>query len=76
MALTHLRRLDLYDALSLGRDAPAHEVITLADAERRRWMQKAQVTAEKTAWLELVSARAVAPDHPRSPAPLRPHTRP
>ena len=55
VALTHLRRRDLYDALSLARDAPAQEIIALADAERRRWMQKAQVTAEKTAWLELVS---------------------
>src|SRR5438067_42076 len=27
----------------------------LAAAERRRWMQKSQVTAEKTAWLEVVS---------------------
>ncbi|WP_074312018.1 hypothetical protein [Singulisphaera sp. GP187] len=55
VALTHLRRLDLYEALSLTRDAPAQEIINLTDAERRRWMQKAQVTAEKTAWLELVS---------------------
>ncbi len=55
VALDHLRRLDLYDALSLHRDAPAGEISSRADAERRRWMQKTQVTAEKTAWLEVVS---------------------
>ena len=55
MALEHLRRRDLYDALGLARDAPAAEVAARADAERRRWMQKTQVTAEKTAWLEVVS---------------------
>src|SRR5262249_49969711 len=26
-----------------------------ADEERQRWMRKAQVTAEKTAWLEIIS---------------------
>src|SRR5207253_5851449 len=26
-----------------------------ADAERQRWMKKAQVTAEKTAWLEVIA---------------------
>jgi tetratricopeptide (TPR) repeat protein len=55
VALDHLRRLDLYDALSLVRDAPAIEIAARADSERRRWMQKTQVTAEKTAWLEVVS---------------------
>ncbi len=55
VALEHLRRRDLYDALGLPRDAPADELAARADAERRRWMQKAQVTAEKTAWLEVVS---------------------
>jgi len=55
VALEHLRRRDLYDALGLARDAPTAEVIARADAERRRWMQKTQVTAEKTAWLEVVS---------------------
>ena len=55
VALEHLRRSDLYDALGLARDAPTAEVTSRADAERRRWMQKTQVTAEKTAWLEAVS---------------------
>ena len=55
VTLEHLRRRDLYDALGLGRDAPTPEVAARADAERRRWMQKTQVTAEKTAWLEVVS---------------------
>jgi hypothetical protein len=55
VALDHLRRLDLYDALGLVRDAPSIEIAARADAERRRWMQKTQVTAEKTAWLEVVS---------------------
>src|SRR5438270_7733771 len=52
VALEHLRRRDLYDALGLARDAPAEEIAARADAERRRWMQKTQVTAEKTAWPE------------------------
>lgn len=55
VTLAHLKRRDLYDALGVTRDAPFEEIIALADAERKRWMQKAQVTAEKTAWLELVS---------------------
>jgi hypothetical protein len=55
VALEHLRRRDLYDALGLTRDAPPGEIGARADAERQRWMQKAQVTAEKTAWLEVVS---------------------
>lgn len=55
VALEHLRRRDLYDVLGVAKDAPATEIAARADAERRRWMQKAQVTAEKTAWLEVVS---------------------
>ncbi len=55
VALDHLRRSDLYDALGVTRDAPAAEIADRADAERRRWMQKTQVTAEKTAWLEVIS---------------------
>src|SRR5215218_409275 len=55
VALEHLRRRDLYHALDLARDAPIAEVVASADEARRRWMQKAQVTAEKTAWLEVVS---------------------
>jgi len=55
VALDHLKRRDLYEVLGLARDAPATEIVARADAERRRWMQKSQVTAEKTAWLELVS---------------------
>ena len=30
-------------------------ITTRADAERQRWMKKAQVTAEKTAWLEIIT---------------------
>ena len=55
VTLDHLRKRDLYDALGLVRDAPAAEVVRRSDEERRRWMQKSQVTAEKTAWLEAVS---------------------
>ncbi len=55
VALDHLARRDLYDALGIARDAPSAEVTARTDAERRRWMQKTQVTAEKTAWLEVVS---------------------
>src|SRR2546421_447895 len=53
VALEHPRRRDLYDALGLMRDAPMAEIVARADAERQRWMHKAQVTAEKTAWLEV-----------------------
>ncbi|WP_435017116.1 hypothetical protein TA3x_004709 [Tundrisphaera sp. TA3] len=53
--LVHLNRSDLYDALGLPRDAPLDEIADRAGAERRLWMQKAQVTAEKTAWLEAIS---------------------
>lgn len=55
VALDHLGRRDLYDALGLERAAPLDEIAARSDAERRRWMQKTQVTAEKTAWLEVVS---------------------
>ncbi len=55
VTLEHLRKRDLYDVLNLPRDAPLSEIQTRADAERKRWMQKTQVTAEKTAWLEAIS---------------------
>ena len=54
-ALEHLGRRDLYDALGLFRDAPASIITARADEERQRWMRKAQVTAEKTAWLEIIA---------------------
>jgi hypothetical protein len=54
-ALEHLGRRDLYDALSVFRDAPLSIISARADEERQRWMKKAQVTAEKTAWLEIIS---------------------
>ena len=65
VALDHLRKRDLYDALGVARDAPPWEVAERADAERQRWMKKAQVTAEKTAWLEVVT---LAQSHLGSPA--------
>jgi hypothetical protein len=55
VALEHLACRDLYDALGVARDAPASYVVSRADAERQRWMKKAQVTAEKTAWLEVIT---------------------
>ena len=55
VALGHIGRKDLYDALDLPRDAPSSEILARADEERQRWMNKSQVTAEKTAWLEAVS---------------------
>lgn len=55
VALDHLGKHDLYDLLGLRKDAPASEITTKAASERQRWMQKAQVTAEKTAWLNAVS---------------------
>ncbi len=54
-ALEHLGCSDLYDALRVGRDAPGSYIAARADAERQRWMKKAQVTAEKTAWLEVIT---------------------
>jgi hypothetical protein len=55
VALDHLGCRDLYDALGVARDAPVTYITTRADAERQRWMKKAQVTAEKTAWLEVIT---------------------
>jgi hypothetical protein len=55
VALEHLGCRDLYDALAVLRDAPASEIAARADVERQRWMKKAQVTAEKTAWLEIIT---------------------
>ena len=55
LALDHLRKRDLYDALDLPRDVPAREIAARADTERQRWMRKTQVTAEKTAWLEVAT---------------------
>ena len=55
VALEHLGRRDLYDAIEVERDAPASYIAERADAERQRWMKKAQVTAEKTAWLEIIT---------------------
>jgi len=63
-ALEHLGRRDLYDALGLFRDAPSSIITARADEERQRWMRKAQVTAEKTAWLEII---AHAQSHLTSP---------
>ena len=61
VALEHLGCRDLYDALGVTRDAPASYIAARADAERQRWMKKAQVTAEKTAWLEVIAHAPVAP---------------
>ena len=55
LALEHLKKSDLYHALGLPRSASFEEIAERADAERRKWMSKSQVTAEKTAWLEVVS---------------------
>ena len=55
MALEHLGCRDFYDALGVTRDAPATYIAARADQERQRWMKKAQVTAEKTAWLEIIT---------------------
>jgi hypothetical protein len=55
VALEHLGCRDLYDAIGAERDAPASYIAGRADAERQRWMKKAQVTAEKTAWLEIIT---------------------
>ena len=66
MALEHLGCRDLYDALGVTRDAPASDIAARADAERQRWMKKAQVTAEKTAWLEVVAHAQSHLGSPRS----------
>jgi hypothetical protein len=55
VALAHLGCRDLYDALGVARDAPVSYIAERADEERQRWMKKAQVTAEKTAWLEIIT---------------------
>ena len=55
VALEHLGCRDLYDALGVSRDAPPSYIAIRADEERQRWMKKAQVTAEKTAWLEVIA---------------------
>ena len=55
VALDHLGCRDLYDALGVSRDAPKNYIEARADEERQRWMKKAQVTAEKTAWLEIIT---------------------
>lgn len=55
VALEHLRRRDLYDVLGLPRDATIADLLNQADADRQHWMRKSQVTAEKTAWLEVIS---------------------
>ena len=68
VALAHLGCRDLYDALGVTRDAPASDIAARADAERRRWMKKAQVTAEKTAWLEVVAHAQSHLGSPRSRA--------
>ena len=54
-ALEHVGKRDLYDSLGLPRDAPTAELIGRAAVERQRWMQKSQVTAQKTLWLEVIS---------------------
>jgi hypothetical protein len=55
VALEHLGCRDLYDSLGVSRDAPPSYIALRADEERQRWMKKAQVTAEKTAWLEVIA---------------------
>ncbi len=65
LVLNHLGFEHLYAMLNLPRDAPRSELLAAITAVRRRWMQKSQVTAEKTAWLEAVSyanTYLVAPD--------------
>ena len=66
VAIEHLGCRDLYDALGVSRDAPPSYIAIRADEERQRWMKKAQVTAEKTAWLEVI---AHAQSHLGSPKP-------
>ncbi len=66
VALEHLGCRDLYDALGVTRDAPASDIAARADAERQRWMKKAQVTAEKTAWLEVIAHAQSHLGSPRS----------
>ena len=68
VALEHLGCRDLYDAMGVTRDAPASDIAARADAERQRWMKKAQVTAEKTAWLEVIAHAQSHLGSPRSRA--------
>ncbi len=68
VALDHLGRRDLYDALGVARDAPPADVEARADFERQRWMRKSQVTAEKTAWLEVIAHAQTHLGSPRSRA--------
>ena len=76
VVLEHLECRDLYYALGLTRDAPASDIAARADAERQRWMKKAQVTAEKTAWLEVVAHGAVSPRLAPVTIAIRPDARP
>jgi hypothetical protein len=55
VALEHLGCRDLYDALGVARDASSAYISARADEERQRWMKKTHVTAEKTAWLEVIA---------------------
>jgi hypothetical protein len=55
VALEHLGCRNLYDALGVTRDASTAFISARADEERQRWMKKTQVTAEKTAWLEIIT---------------------
>jgi hypothetical protein len=55
ITLEHLAKRDLYHALDVPRDASGAVIASRADAERKRWMHKTQVTAEKTAWLEAIT---------------------
>lgn len=67
-ALEHIQKRDLYEALDLPRDAPPRALAEEADAIRKRWMKKSQVTAEKTAWLEAVSFAQSHLTHPEARA--------
>jgi len=55
VALEHLGCRNLYDALGVTHDAATSYITARADEERQRWMKKTQVTAEKTAWLEIIT---------------------
>ena len=56
----------------LFRDAPSSVIAARADEERQRWMRKAQVTAEKTAWLEVISHAQSHLDLAQGPSAVRP----
>lgn len=53
--LEHLGRRDLYHLLDLPRDADGGKIKARAEAMRKRWNQKSQVTSERTAWLEAIA---------------------